>query len=191
MSYVTRTACRVRAPTVALTVAMLTTLQAWAGAPTSRGEETAVWSPKTLTFVYQGYTTKYTCDGLQARMKAVVSMLGARAAQVRSYGCTRLGGEPDLFPGVRITMEVLQPAPEKAGQVVTAHWKPVDLLEYRDPSLSAADCEFISQIKDKVLPLFATRKVDYGSTCEKRKVLVGATRLKAEVLTADADARTN
>jgi hypothetical protein len=58
----------------------------------------------------------------------------------------------------------------------------------RDPVDAAGDCELIGQIKQKVLPLFATRSVDYSSSFERHHLLVGATRLKAEVLVADESA---
>jgi hypothetical protein len=53
---------------------------------------------------------------------------------------------------------------------------------------SGGDCELIGQIKQKVLPLFATRNVDYRSTCENHQLVPGGTRLKAEVLVADEHA---
>jgi hypothetical protein len=71
---------------------------------------------------------------------------------------------------------------------VPAHWKIIDLLANRDPVDTAGDCELIEQIRQKVLPLFATRNVDYSSTCEPHQLLIGATRLKAEVLVADESA---
>src|SRR5437879_13744412 len=45
-----------------------------------------------------------------------------------------------------------------------------------------------NRIRQKVLSLSATHNVDYSSTCERRHLLVGATRLKAEVLVADPGA---
>jgi hypothetical protein len=173
-------------------VAVLTGASAWAN-PQSEpsagsGRESAVWAPKELNFVYQGFTTNYSCDGLQDKMKRVLLKLGARAdIQVRGFGCTRLVG-PDPFAGVRIRMNVLQTAGKQGGQAVPAHWKVVDLLadlDDRDPVDAAGDCELVEQIKQKVLPLFATRNVDYSATCVPRQLLVGATRLKAEVLVAD------
>src|SRR6267378_6232296 len=155
------------------------------------GRESAVWAPKELNFVYQGFTTKYSCDGLQDKMKRVLIKLGARHdLQVRGWGCTRLQG-PDPFAGVRIKMNVLQPAGKQGGLAVPAHWQMVDLLadpDDRDPVDAAGDCELIGEIKQKVLPLFATRNIDYSSTCEWHHLLVGATRLKAEVLVADQSA---
>jgi hypothetical protein len=176
-------------------VAALSCASAWANPPseasTGSGRESAVWTPKELEFVYQGFTTKYSCDGLQEKMRRVLLKLGARPdVQVRSFGCTRLVG-PDQFPGVSIRMNVLQPAGQQGGPAVPAHWKMVDLLtdyDNRDPVDAAADCELIGQIKQKVLPLFATRNVDYSATCEARQLVLSGTRLKAEVLVADPSA---
>jgi hypothetical protein len=183
-------------PGAALTaVAVLTCASTWAN-PQSEpsagsSRESAVWAPKELNFVYQGFTTEYSCDGLQEKMRKVLIKLGARHdIEVRGWGCTRLEG-PDPFAGVRIKMNVLQPAGKQGGQAVPARWQMVDLMagpDDRDPVDAAGDCELIGQIKQKVLPLFATRSVDYSSTCERHHLLVGATRLKAEVLVADESA---
>jgi hypothetical protein len=173
-------------------VAVLAGASAWATTQSEpsagSGRESAVWAPKELNFVYQAFTTNYSCDGLQDKMKKILLKLGARDdIQVRGWGCTQLTG-PDPFAGVRIRMNVLQPAGKQGGPAVPAHWKMVDLLadpDDRDPVDAAGDCELVEQIKQKVLPLFATRHVDYSSTCERHHLLVGATRLKAEVLVAD------
>jgi hypothetical protein len=155
------------------------------------GLESAVWAPRELDFVYRGFTTKYSCDGLQDKVKKVLIKLGARPdIQVRGFGCTQLQG-PDPFAGVKIKMNVLQPAGKQAGPAVLAHWKTVDLLtdyDNRDPVDAAADCELIGEIRQKVLPLFATRNVDYRATCEAHQLVPGGTRLKAEVLVADEPA---
>jgi hypothetical protein len=177
-------------------VGVLTCASAWANpqseasAGTGR-ESAAAWVPKELNFVYRGFTTTYSCDGLQERMRDVLLKLGARPdLRVRGYGCTRLVG-PDPFAGVSIKMNVLQPAGKQGGPAVPVHWQRVDLLTglyEHDPVDAAADCELIGEIKQKILPLFATRNVDYSATCEWGHLLVGATRLKAEVLVADQGA---
>jgi hypothetical protein len=177
-------------------VAVLTCASAWANPQSedsagSGRESAAAWVPKELIFVYRGFTTTYSCDGLQEKMRRVLLKLGARHdLQVRGFGCTRLQG-PDPSTGVSIRMNVLQPGGQRGGPAVPAHWKRVDLLtdyDNRDPVDAAADCELIAEIKQKILPLFATRNVDYSATCEWGHLLVGATRLKAEVLVADESA---
>src|SRR5689334_6911979 len=72
--------------------------------------ELAVWVPMQLTFPYRQFTTQYSCSGLEMRMTSLLLKLGARPdLEVRGYGCTRLTG-PDPFAGVKIKMNVLEPA---------------------------------------------------------------------------------
>jgi hypothetical protein len=155
----------------------LLTAEATADEPMS-----AVWVSKQLVFQYQGFTTRYTCDGLQAKMKRLLIELGAREdLRVSPYGCTHLTA-PDLFAGVQIRMNVLQAAPVGAVQSVPVRWQSVDLLARRDPLDAAADCELISQLKQRVLPLFTTRDLEFTAQCANRQVVIGSTRLKLDVL---------
>ena len=168
-------------------VALLTGSSAWAAsapsAPVEPAHDLAVWVPMQLTFVYGHFTTEYSCDGLAARIKSVLLKLGARPdLDVRGYGCTQLTG-PDPLAGVKIKMDVLEPAGARPG--LGAHWKRVDLLQNREVLEAAADCELIEQVAQKILPLFTVRNVDYNATCQARNLLPGATRLKADVLVAD------
>jgi hypothetical protein len=170
-----------------VSIAVMTCVCAWANPPpasgsSSAGPDSAVWVPKEFTFTYQGFTALYSCDGLRDKMRRVLLELGARPdLEVSNYGCTSLSG-PDRFPGVRVRMNVLQPAGTQSEPAVAAHWEKVDLLARRDPIDATADCELIGQIKQQILPLFATRDVDYSSICQKRQLVPGGTRLTAEVL---------
>ncbi|HVP33960.1 MAG TPA: hypothetical protein VMT09_09985 [Steroidobacteraceae bacterium] len=155
-----------------------------AAAPT----ESAVWMPKELTFVYMGFTAHYSCDGLLDKMRRVLLMLGARAdLDVTRYGCSSSYGTPDPFPGVRIKMSVLAPAPNGAPPAapVPAQWKSVEVRLNKDPLYEAGDCELIEQIRQKILPQFTTRKVEFNSNCVPNQLSAGGTWLRAEVLTAD------
>jgi len=82
-------------------------------------------------------------------------------------------------------MHVLQPAPATDGQTVASHWKTVDVFAGRTPVDAALDCELIAQLHRVVLPLFATRQVDYSATCSANQPLTGGTRLKADVLASE------
>ena len=75
-------------------VAVLTCASAWAN-PQSEpsagsGRESAVWVSKELNFVYRAFTTKYSCDGLQDKMRSVLTKLGAHDIQVRGFGCMQV-----------------------------------------------------------------------------------------------------
>lgn len=174
---------------LAYAAALLACGSVWAGPQTSSaasGAASAVWVPKELNFVYRGFTTKYSCDGLQERMRRILLQLGARDdLKVMRFGCLSVNA-PETTPGVRIIMHVLQPASGAAARTVAAQWKTVDVLADRDPSKAALDCELIAQLDREVLPLFATRQVDYSAACPAYTVVVGGTRLKADVLVADS-----
>lgn len=174
-------------------VAVLLTVTGWAVADETGAaaapSESAVWTPKELNFVYQGFTTEYSCDGLRDKVRSILLELGARPdLQVTESPCSSLG-RPDPFPGVRIKMNVLQPVADKSAtagtQSVPAHWKTVDLTTERDAVSAAGDCELIEQVKQSILPLFATRNVEYSSNCVPHQLQIGATRLRAEVLVPD------
>ena len=64
----------------------------------------AVWVPKHTHFVYQGFTTRYSCDGLRDKVSSMLRKLGAQDLEVREQPCTSAGGGPDPFPGVRVKM---------------------------------------------------------------------------------------
>ncbi len=159
------------------------------------GAQSAVWTPKELTFVYQGFTSKYSCDGLRDKMYALLLQLGARKQdlKVTEYGCINFD-RPDPFPGVRIRMSVLQPASgtsgsagDKSSEPVPVHWKSVELQPDRvDFTTGSGSCELMEQVHSKVLPLFATRNVDFRSTCIPHQATPGGTSLRLEVLQADA-----
>lgn len=147
----------------------------------------AVWVPKHVQFVYQGFTTHYSCDGLQDKIRAMLEKLGARDLQVRQFACVRPSG-PTFFPGVQVTMRVLAPASsadaskdKDAGTPVQALWKPVELMPANASYEDQGNCELIEQFKRTFLPLFTTRNVEYAATCVPHEITLG-THLSADVL---------
>ena len=177
--------------------------------------EPAVWTQKEVQFTYMGFTTHYTCDGLRDTVREMLLQLGARKDDLKVYEqpCSR-PDRPDPFPGVKIKMSVLQPAPvterdraaseeipsrepareSQAGagtagasdaSTVNAYWKPIK-LPYRAVGLDAAgQCELLEQFKQKVLPLFTTRNVDLHASCVPHQLEPLGTSLQAEVLVTD------
>lgn len=149
--------------------------------------QSGVWTPKQLHFLFQGFTAHYSCDGLEDKIRHVLKELGARSdLEVHSTGCSSPLGRPDPFPAVNIKMSVLEPAADgtAAATLVAASWRRVDLHLERDPVWEAGDCELLEQIKQKILPLFATRNVDFQSNCVPHQAMLG-TRLSADLLIAD------
>ena len=179
----------VRIGVAVLAAATVTAAASAAPAPvaaTDQAQTVGVWTPKQVDFQYQTFTVRYTCDGLQDRMRSILLQLGARPdVEVHAYGCFH-SPRPEPVPGVRIRMNVLQPAGGQSADSVAAHWKTIDLQAGRDPAEFAGDCELIQQVRQHVLQLFATRNVVANTTCVPRARVIGSTELKADVLVADA-----
>ena len=129
-----------------------------------------VWTAKELRFVYMGFTSHYSCDGLRDKMRAILLQLGARPdLKLREVPCSGMAGRPTEFPGVTANMNGLAPFdPASANATATpvpAHWKTVVISTDTDPLREAGDCELIEQVKSRVLPLFYARNIDYHSSC--------------------------
>ena len=155
------------------------------------GSETqAVWTPKEASFTYTGFTTKYSCEGLVSQVRSVLLSLGARREDlvVVGTGCLE-PGRPVPFPGVKVRMTVLTPASGTAGNAVAAQWKHVRVRLDTDPLAEAGQCELVEQIKQKLLPLFATREVEFKPNCVPHQLNPNGTRLSAQVLVPVQSAR--
>lgn len=147
----------------------------------------AVWVPKHVEFIYQGFTTHYSCGGLQDEIRHMLQKLGAQDLKVRQFACTRPEG-PTPFPGVIVNMKVLVPASSaeaakasSASSPLQAQWQQVVLMPDNASFEDQGNCELIEQFKETFLPLFTTRKVNYGSTCVPHELTLG-THLSAQVL---------
>ena len=146
----------------------------------------AGWAAREFRFTYQGFTARYSCDGLSDRVRAVLLLLGARKQdlQVTPTGCGAGFGRPTPFPAVAVKMSVLEPLDAKTPQgteSLASVWRNVDVS--RPQSLAAAgDCELTEQIKASILPLFTTRAIEYRSTCVPHQLTPGGTTLKTDVL---------
>ena len=187
-----RNCLSMRAPTLAA-CSLLLSAAALAQAPPQASPAPpawAVWTPKELRFVYMGFTSHYSCDGLRDKMRVILLQLGARPdMKLRETPCAGDFGKPTHFPGVTVSMNVLTPfdaAKTNAAETpLPAHWKSVEISTDRDPLREAGDCELIEQVKSRVLPLFTARNIEYRSTCIPNQLQVGGTQLKADVLIAD------
>lgn len=169
-----------RFPAAALAAA-LCVAPAWA-APASVA---AVWAPRRVHFVYQGFTTRYSCGGLRDQIESMLRKLGARDLTVRSDPCVRPDGV-DPFPGVRVTMRVLVPAAARAAgnSRVAAHWRKVVVASDAADFNEGGQCELIAQFRRVFLPLFAARHIDLRATCVPHQVTMSS-YLSAEVLVPD------
>lgn len=176
----------------------------------------AVWKTQEIDFHYQSFTTFYSCQALEDRVRQVLLALGAmkEGLAVVASGCP--GGQIARMPFVRIrvtspveaTPQVLAELeetrstrelaarvrgerPPDIAQQFPAHWKAVSL--YRGKvALEAGDCSLVEQLRRSVFPKLAVRVVKENINCTPNQINMGRPRLEMEALTRvpDADAAT-
>ncbi|MGC1458105.1 MAG: hypothetical protein WA825_07485, partial [Steroidobacteraceae bacterium] len=160
-----------------------------ARAADTAGAPAAHWVERKLDFTYMGFTTKYSCDGLQDNVRDLLLTLGARKKdlQIQTVGCSRLEGvEP--FPGLTAKFWVLEPvsadeaAKGGASVVQATRWQTVNLVGKGDFRAEQGQCELLEQLKRQALPLFTSRNLNFHSGCVPYQVTLGDIRFSVDVL---------
>lgn len=171
----------------------------------------AVWVEQEFNFFYAGFTSYYSCDGLEGKLEWLLRELGAREGfEVRARGCVNLSG-PELMPGARIVAAMpFEATPELLaelaqddsrrelaaratgdGSKVTeataqfpARTRRIEFKSSRSglADLQDGDCELMDQAVRQLFPKLGVRVVDGGTSCVPKQVTLGAVRMTVEVL---------
>ena len=169
---------------------------AWTAEAPSGGAEPGVWQQHELELDYMGFTSTYSCDGLQSKLELLLHELKVRAdAKVETYGCDRGYGTPSRFPRAKLTFATLKPvdaaapsATAPAAAAVPGSWQAVELEPHRPFNLQDGDCELMEQFRDKVLPAFATRAAQIRTQCVPYQDTGGPFSLRLQVFAPAAPA---
>ena len=169
-------------------------------APAARGEEPAaaatavaasepgVWQEHKFSFRYMGFTSTYSCEGLADQLKVLLIAAGARGDLKSKPGaCANGFGRADKFANADLTFHTLAPLganPAAQGARADGAWRQVQLLPKSPRQLAIGDCELVSQFRDQVLPMFATRNIDNKMTCVPHQESGSNIDLKFEVFAA-------
>lgn len=178
------------------------------------GTVNAVWVDHDLSFTYTGFTTHYSCNGLESKLEYVLRQLGARPGyKVTSAGCLNSG--PELMPHVRIRAalpaeatpavlaelqktraerEQVALASGKDGQDASAAqfpaaWRVVKFEGTSTSDVQDGDCELMEQLVDRLFKPLGIVQVEGSSLhCVPHQVTINAVNLKVRVLSAIAPA---
>lgn len=173
----------------------------------------AVWVESDHSLTYMGFTTHYSCDGLEGKVRDILRGIGARPGfKVTTSGCVNLNG-PEVMPRVRIraalpqeaTPEVLaavtkaaaatkaqgkkpEAAPE-AAKPFPATWRTVQFRGSALSSVQDGDCELMDQLIKEVLVPMGVRAVPGSAVnCVPHQLTLGAVTVQLRVLQPDAPA---
>ncbi len=140
-----------------------------ADAPAGAMRDQGIWQKHEYSFIFMGFTTTYSCDGLADKVKVLLLAAGARPdAKSRAGACASGFGRPDKFARASLSFYTLAPAstvPPTDSKPIDAAWRSVSFA-YRSPrELTTGDCELVEQFRNNVLPMFTIRNVESRTTC--------------------------
>jgi hypothetical protein len=165
--------------------------------PASAAEPPAVngtWQKHEHAFSFTGFTSHYSCVGLETKMKTLLGLVGARPDFRVAGTCADAPGAPTLIQVVRLSFHTLAPAGAPAANAAGAEpgqgeWREVNWGPTAPRELQAGDCELVEQFAQEILPLFTTRDLENHMNCQPRQAQLSGIHLKFSVLGAAPAAR--
>jgi hypothetical protein len=170
----------------ALFVSALVPLTSSADEPSAR--DRGVWQKHEYSFVFMGFTSTYSCDGLADKLQLLLTAAGARHDSKSQAGaCANGFGRPDKFARANLTFYTLAPGgtdTPPGTKPVDGVWRPVSIADRSPRELLTGDCELVEQFRDSVLPMFTTRTVEDHTTCVPHQNSGSVIALRFESFTA-------
>jgi len=155
----------------------------------------AVWKEQHLRFSYMGRTSRYSCDGLRDKVRAMLLDLGARRdLTITALGCegsaarARLGS---LGPSLSIVVStpalpVPNQKPLHPGDLgrADARFEAFTITGDAFRNMGVADCELVDEFAHQILPKLVTRHVKRDITCLPIQQGGGRFLVQGEILKA-------
>ena len=144
----------------------------------------ALWHAQKLKFDYSGFTTLYTCDGIEGKVRDILLTFGARKdLKVRATGCSDGQNRPSRFAWVTAEFSSLAPATAPAAaDAVKAGWAKVQIAPNRPNYMGAGECELVEQMRELLQKGFALRNTEYRTSCVPHQVSIADYSVTTEVL---------
>ena len=174
---------------------LIATLAAWPGHAATGVPVPAVWKEHHVDFTYFGRTSRYSCDGLSDKVRAMLLDLGARRdLKIAAIGCAEFGRPPgpnSINPSLDIVFSA--PAlpdaaakPRHPGDLapVDARFEPFTIEPDAFRDMSVGDCELVEEFARQILPQLTTHGLKQEITCVPYQLSGSRYFLRGQVLRA-------
>jgi hypothetical protein len=152
----------------------------------------AVWREQHLDFFYVGRTSRYTCDGLRDKVRAMLLDLGARRdLKIAAIGCEDTGqmrarsSAPSLnitFSAPALPDRTVKPLHEGDLSATDARFESFTIASDTFRNLGFGDCELVEEFTHQILPKLVTRALKSDITCVPHQASGSRFLVKGEIL---------
>jgi hypothetical protein len=146
--------------------------------------EQASWRHTKQTFHYYGFTSAYTCGGLEDKVRFILRLFGARRdAKVFATGCERTSLHPSPSAWVTVEFDALEAGPVASGaETVAGQWTPIRVEANRPFDMGEGDCELMDHMRYVLLQGFAFKDLEYHATCVSHAQTLDSWGVRGQVL---------
>jgi hypothetical protein len=152
----------------------------------------AVWREQHLDFFYMGRTSRYSCDGLREKVRAMLLDLGARRdLKIAAIGCEDSGRMRANSPAPRLNITFSAPAvpdpsvkPLHEGDLAAtdARFESFTIASDAFRNLGFGDCELVEEFSHQILPKLVTRALKRDIACVPYQAGGGRFLVRGEIL---------
>ena len=169
-----------------LVLAMLGAVPA-SGSEAGSDEVPAAWKRHEVDFTYMGFTTRYSCGGLNSKIKLLLKHLGARGdVKITERGCEFGYQMVADWPRLKIVFyvpEIPEAGARDLGEPVLGVWKDVRIKRNLPRGLEWGDCELVEQFRDRVLSKLPIRAIEGDVNCIPHQLVGNRIDLRFQILT--------
>jgi hypothetical protein len=176
-------------------VGLMCVVSAWAADAGGGDRVPAIWKEQHFRFTYMGRTSRYSCDGLRDKVRALLLDLGARRdLQIATVGCEPTAAlVPLAYSGPSLNIVVSVPAlpdavpkPQHPGDLmaVDARFEAFTIANDVFRNIGMADCELVQEFARQILPKFVTRDLQQDISCVPFQQSGGRFLVRGEILRA-------
>lgn len=145
----------------------------------------AQWQAHQVKFTYSGFSTRYTCDGIERTLKRLLILLGARN-DVRVEGKCNSRDKIERFQRTLLAFAIPVPADKTdiSREIIPAQLEDVRITGSVSRFLDSADCELVEQFQQQVIPQLPTLKVSKRVHCIPNRSGMGNLNIRMTALKA-------
>jgi hypothetical protein len=148
-------------------VGLMFAASVWSSDPQTGHPIPAVWKEQHLSFFYMGRTSRYTCDGLRDKVRAMLLDLGARRdLRITALGCEDTAARVNIvFSAPALPDASTKPPHPGDLGAVDARFETFTITSDAFRNMGIADCELVEEFAHQILPKFVTRDLKQDITC--------------------------
>ena len=177
---------------ICLSLAAMAAQNCAAAAPVTGIPRAAVWREQHLEFFYMGRTSRYSCDGLRDKVRAMLLDLGARRdLRISAVGCGDSGQMRHNSPAPSLNITFSAPAlpdpsvkPLHEGDLAAtdARFESFTITSDAFRNLGFGDCELVEEFSHQILPKLVTRALKRDIACVPHQASGSRFLVRGEIL---------